>query len=154
MKAGSTLFLRVALVLIALAVLAFCVFALPAGIMSDNTGYYRPILIGMYFPMVPFFLALYQAWKLLNYIDKNQAFSSLSVKALKTIKYCAIAISAMYVAGMPLIFNAGDRDDAPGVVAIALGFIFACLVVATFAALLQKLVESAIEMKSEHDLTI
>ena len=64
----------------------------------------------MYVSVIPFFVALYQAFKLLSYIDKNQAFSELSVKALKNIKYCAITISILYVVIMPFVLSrSGDR---------------------------------------------
>jgi hypothetical protein len=154
MKRSTTVFLRVVVFLIGAVVLGLCVFLLPYGIMTDQVGYYRPILIGMYVPAIPFFIALYQSWKLLGYIDANTAFSDLSVKALKNIKYCGLSISALYTLGMPYIFYAADRDDAPGVVAIALIIIFASLVIAVFAGLLQKLLRSAIDIKQENDLTV
>jgi hypothetical protein len=115
---------------------------------------YKEILIGMYFPIIPFFFGLYQAFLLVNYIDKNVAFSDLSVKALNKIKYSALTISAMYAAGMPYVFHVADKDDAPGVVAIGLVIVFASFVVSVFAAVLQMLVQSAIEIKSENDLTV
>jgi len=154
MKAGSTLFLRSVIYLMGLAVLALCLFVLPVGIRTDSTGYYRPILIGMYVPAIPFFIALYQGLKLLSYIDKNKAFSTLSVTALKHIKYCAIAISALYALGMPFIFRAAELDDAPGAIVIGLVIVFASFVIAVFAALLQVLLQNAIEIKSENDLTV
>ncbi|HSD56013.1 MAG TPA: DUF2975 domain-containing protein [Candidatus Saccharimonadales bacterium] len=154
MKQGTTIFLRGAIVLIGLAALAICIFLLPAGISSDETGMYRPILAGMYLPAVPFFLALYQALKLLGYIDKNNAFSDLAVRALGRIKYCAVAISALFAAGMPYIFHAADKDDAPGVVALGLVIVFASFVIATAAALFQRLFQNALDIKSENDLTV
>lgn len=154
MKKGSTLFLKIVLVLIALGVLTLCVYVLPMGIMTDNTGYYRPILIGMYVPAIPFFIALYQAWRILSNIDKNNAFSQSSVRAFKYIKYCGIAISILYILGMPYIFMAADQDDAPGVVLIGLVIIFASLVIATFSAVLQKLLQNVIDIKSENELTV
>jgi hypothetical protein len=138
----------------ALAAVAVCTLVLPAGISSDNTGLYRPILIGMYVPAIPFFIALYQGYNLLTYIDHNKAFSQLSVTALKKIKYYGIVISALYAAGMPFIFNAADKDDAPGAILIGLVFMFAPLVIAVFAAVLQKLLQNAIDIKSENDLTV
>src|SRR6185503_18768112 len=120
MQRGSTMFLRIAVLVIGLAVLALCVIALPAGIRSDQTGYYRPILWGLYIPALPFFVALYQTLKLLGHIDKNKAFSDMSVRALKNIKYCAVTISGLFAAGMPYIFQAAEKDDAPGVVLIGL----------------------------------
>lgn len=154
MKRGSTNILRGVVVLLGLIVLALCLLALPAGISSDNTGYYRPILLGLYIPAVPFFIALYQALKLLDYIDRDKAFSELSVGALKNIKYCALAISALFAAGMPYIFYAADRDDAPGVALIGFVIIGASFVIATFAAVLQKLIQNAVDIKSENDLTV
>lgn len=97
---------------------------------------------------------MYQALRLLSYIDNNQAFSELSVKALKNIKYCAITISSLYVVFMPLIYLMAEVDDAPGIIVIGMVIIFGCSVVAVFAAVLQKLLRSAIEIKSENDLTV
>lgn len=154
MNRGSTIFLRAAVVLIGLTVLALCLFVLPLGIGSDNTGYYRPILIGLYVPAIPFYFALYQSMKLLGFIDGDTAFSDNSVIALKNIKYCGLAISALFAAGMPYLYYAADRDDAPGVVLGGLVIVGASLVVATFAGLLQKLLKNAIDIKSENDLTV
>jgi hypothetical protein len=154
MKRGSTDILRGAIILIALAVLALCTFALPAGISSDNTGDYQPILLGLYIPAIPFFIALYQSIKLLSYIDANKAFTKLSVAAFKYIKYCAIVIGTLFVISSPYIYQVADKDDAPGVVAIAMIIMFASFVVATFAGLLQRLVQNAVDIKSENDLTV
>lgn len=154
MKQGSTHIMRAAVVLISLAILALCIFVLPAGLRSDNVGGYKAIILGMYVTAVPFFIAVYHAWNLLDYIDTNKAFSDLSVKALDAIKYCAITISILYAAGMPYVFTLADRDDAPGVVLIGLLITAASVVIATFAAVLQKLVTRAIAIKSENELTV
>ncbi len=154
MKLDSTFFLRVVIILIGVAVLGLCIFVLPAGIMSKNAGGYRPILLGMYVPAIPFYIGLFQAMKLLNYIDKNKAYSALSVTALKKIKYCAFIISTLYAAGMPYIFTVADRDDAPGVVLIALIFVIGSFVIGTAAAVFQNLFQNAIDIKSENELTV
>jgi MFS family permease len=154
MKSGSTLFLRGVVCLIGLLVLALCVFALPAGIASDKVGYYRPILLGLYVPAIPFFYALYQTLKLLNYIDENKAFSDASISVLKRIKYCALTIAGLFAAGMPYIYYAANRDDAPGVLAIALVIAGASVAIAVFAAVLQKLLQNAMDIKAENDLTV
>src|SRR5689334_17167837 len=105
MKRGSTIFLKIVIFLIGIAVLALCIFGLPAIAKgAAGTEFSRllyPVLIGMYAAVVPFFIALFQALKLLSYIDKNKAFSEVSVKALKNIKYCAITISTIYIAVTP-----------------------------------------------------
>jgi hypothetical protein len=108
----------------------------------------------MYISAVPFYFALYQAFKLLCYIDKNKAFSQISVKALKNIKYCAITISALYLVIMPFVYLVAEKDDAPGLIIIGMVPIFASMVIAVFAAVLQKLLKEAIDIKSENDLTV
>ena len=124
-----------------------------------NTVEHSPILtivalIGVYATAIAYFVALFTTIKLLSYIDQNIAFSELSVKALIKIKYCAIIISSVYVVGMPLIYYAAEVDDAPGLILIGMVIIFASFVVAVFAAVLQKLLKNAIDIKSENDLTV
>ena len=150
MKRGTTLFLKIAVILIGIPVLALCIFWLPG--FANYLNY--PILIGVYATAISFFFALYQALKLLSYIDKNKAFSELSVNALKYIKYSAITISFIYAVLAPFLFPIADADDAPGLVGIPLIIIFACSVIAVFAAILQKLLKEAIDIKSENDLTV
>lgn len=158
MKRGSTLFLRMAVFLIGTPVLALGIFGLtwlpknPAN--PDYAHILYPIVIGMYVSVIPFFGALYQAFKLLSYIDKNQAFSELSVKALKNIKICAITISGLYVVILPFVFLVAELDDAPGLVIIGMVPVFASMVIAVFAAVLQRLLKEAIDIKSENDLTV
>jgi hypothetical protein len=64
MTQGSTLLLKGVIVLIGLAALAVFIFGLPYLISTNEVGYYLPILIGMYVPGVPFFIALYKAFQL------------------------------------------------------------------------------------------
>ncbi|MCP4609525.1 MAG: DUF2975 domain-containing protein [Planctomycetes bacterium] len=154
MKPGSTMFLKSVVSLIGIATLALCVFLLLVTISSEDARGFLPILVGIYIAAIPFFFALYQALKLLIYIDKSKAFSDLSVKALKNIKYCSIAISALYTAIMPYIINIADKDDAPGFTALGFVIIFASIVIAAFAALLQKLLQEALVIKTENELTV
>ncbi len=154
MKRGSTFILKGVVVLLGLIVLALCVVALPAGLLSDNTGYYKPILLGLYVPAIPFFFALYQTLKLLSYIDRDKAFSKLSVTALRNIKFCAFIVSALFAAGQPYVFYAADRDDAPGVALVGFIIIGASFVIATSAAVFQSLLQNAVDIKSENDLTV
>src|SRR3989338_8478034 len=153
MKQGSTLFLRTVIYLIGLAVLGICIIIAGVSI-SGNAGMYLPLLLLMGVAAVPFFLGLFQALLLLSYIGKNTAFSDLSVAAIKNIKYCAFTISVLYAAGMPYIIYVADKDDAPGAVAIGLIFIFAPLITSVFAAVLEKLLQNAIDIKKENDLTV
>jgi hypothetical protein len=154
MDQKSTAILRIVIVGIGLAVLAVCSLLLPMAIATDNVGYYRPILYGLYLPAVPFYIALFQSMKILGLVDKNLAFSSQSIQYLHTIKVCALAISGLFTVGMPYIYYAAERDDAPGVILIGLIIIFASFVISAAAAVFQKLMQSAVEIKSENDLTV
>src|SRR3989344_4763806 len=160
MKQASTFLLKATLFIMGSAVFAFCIFAIPAistgvGIEWPQLAYPKyPILIAGYLTAIPFFFALYQAFSLLTYIDKNTAFSEVSVRALRYIKYCGIAMSTLYAASMPILFQIADADDAPGLVLFGMLFVVAPTVVAVFAAVLQKLLQSAIDIKSENDLTV
>lgn len=160
MKRGSTLFLRVAVILIGIPILALCIFVVPgianftAELYPDHTNLKYLVLIDLYAAAIPFYFALYQAYKLLGYIDKNKAFSELSVRVLKNIKYCATIISSLFVVGMPLFYLIAEKDDAPGIILIGMALIFASMVIAVFAAVLQKLLQEAIDIKSENDLTV
>ena len=154
MRQSSTVFLRLVVSVFALAILGLCVFGLPAAIRSEKTGMYRPILLGMYIPALPFFYGIYQTFKLLNYIDKNKAFSQRSVEALRAIKYCGSIISGLYALALPYIYIVAEKDDAPGVIVIGLVLAGAPLVIAVFAAVLQKLLQNAIDIKKENDLTV
>lgn len=157
---GSTIFLRLALIVIALAALALCIFAFPEMWRSftfEDQMFVRPgraIILGMYLSVVPFLLALWQSWKLLGFIDKNVAFSELSIKSLRNIKYCAIAISVFMAGASPFFYMFAQLDDAPGVVIISMAFVAAPIVVAVFATILERLLRSAINMKSENELTV
>lgn len=153
-KHGSTLFLKSVVLLMGLGVLSLCMFVLPAGIVSDRTGYYRPILLGLYIPAMPFFIALNQAYKLLNIIEQNETFTKMAIMTLSNIKYCAVSISVLFTIGMPYIYYVAELDDAPGVILIGLVIIAASSVIAIASGLFQKLLQNAIDIKSENDLTV
>ncbi|MGG0301339.1 DUF2975 domain-containing protein [Bacillus albus] len=160
MKQGSTLFLKTAIILIGIPVFALCIFLIPnignyAAELYPDIAYIKYlILINLYATVIPFYFALYQAFKLVSYIDKGNAFSKLSVRALKKIKQCAVTISVLYVLGMPLFYLVAEKDDAPGIIIIGMILIFASMVIAVFAAVLQRLLKDAIDIKSENDLTV
>jgi Protein of unknown function (DUF2975) len=161
MKKTSTLFLKIVILLMAVAALAVGIFALPAiareamqvGVF-DLTYPVYVIIGGAYLAAIPFFTALYQAFNLLRSIDENKAFSESSVKALQRIKYSAVAITILYAIITPLFVPISRVNDAPGIVIIGIMVTSSSIVIAVFAAVLQKLVQNAIDIKSENDLTV
>ncbi|ACJ82745.1 MULTISPECIES: DUF2975 domain-containing protein [Bacillaceae] len=158
MKRGTTVFLKIAVFLIGITVLALCIFWLPwlandtAEMFPEFAFLQYPVLIGLYVTVIPFFLALYQALKLLNYIENNNAFSELSVKVLKYIKYCAITISILYLIGTIVLMSQNALH--PGIAIIGLTIIFTSVVIAVFTAVLQKLLKNVLDIKSENDFTV
>ncbi|WP_421385339.1 DUF2975 domain-containing protein [Bacillus salacetis] len=159
----GTLFLKTAVILLGIPVLALCIFLLPK-IAIEALGHAKEgaelgymvlgILGVMYVSAIPFYYVLYQAFKLLHYIDKNEAFSELSVRSLRSIKISAIIISGLYLVILPFVFMIAEWDDAPGLVLIGMVIVGASMVVAVFAAVLKRLLEQAIQIKSENDLTV
>lgn len=158
MKQYPTTFLKIAVILIGIPVLALCIFGLIRVVNNPvNPDYARmlyPFLTGIYVSAIPFYYALYKAYRLLNYIDDNKAFSQISVNALKSIKHCANTISSVYVVIMPFVYLLAEKDDAPGLIIVGMVPIFAAMVIAVFAAVLQRLLQDAIDIKSENDLTV
>lgn len=156
----TTMFLKIAVLLLGVPVLALCIFLVPelanvaAQLLPEFDFIKYFVFIAFDASAIPFYFALYQAFKLLRYIDKNQAFSDLSVKALMKIKYCAITISILHVLILPLFYVFAELDDAPGVIFVGLVVPFASMVIAVFAAVLQKLLQEAITIKKENDLTV
>lgn len=158
MERGTTLILKATVLLIGLVILAFCAMMLPM-VVKEAADYFPahwvyPAVILMYIAAIPFYFALYQALKLLSCIDQNNAFSELAVTALKRIKYSAFSITVLYAACSPFLFLMADFDDAPGLLAVGMVIGFASFVVAVFAAVLEKLLKNAIDIKAENDLTV
>ncbi|KKR48587.1 MAG: hypothetical protein UT86_C0004G0073 [Candidatus Magasanikbacteria bacterium GW2011_GWC2_40_17] len=119
--------------------------------------YADPFIIYGYLASIAFFVALYQAFKLLGYIRQNKVFSLESVKSLRNIKYCAIVLSCFIVIAAIYIrvsFNGNADDDPAGFIAVSIVAIFISIVIATAAAVFEKTLQSAVDIKSENDLTI
>src|SRR6267143_5714605 len=103
MKRSSTIFLQVVIVLIGIGALAVMLWE--PHIEGRNAHatlfeiYFKdPFLAYAYVASIPFFAALYQAFKVLGCVGQNKVFSQAAVKALRTIKFCAMAIIG-FVAG-------------------------------------------------------
>jgi hypothetical protein len=158
MKKGTTLFLRLVICLIAIIALVW-VIRFPqlegrAANLDLLSIYMDPLIIYTYIGLIPFFVALYQAFKLLGYLDSNEVFSQLSVNAVRNIKRCAIAFSGFIVLGILYIRLFAGGEDPAGVTAFSMVIIFASIVIATAAAVFQRLLQNAVDIKSENDLTV
>lgn len=159
MKKSSTIFLQVVVVLIGIGALALMLWEPHLEGRNAHATLFQiyfndPFLAYAYTASIAFFVALYQAFRLLGYIGRNEVFSQAAVKALRTIKYCAMALVGFIVAPEAYLFIARPGDDIAGGVAVGLFLIFVSVVVATAAAVFEKTLQSAVEMKSENDLTV
>ncbi len=115
-----------------------------------------PFLAYAYLASIPFFVALYQAFKTLGYIGQNKAFSQASVNALQTIKYCAFITAGAIVAADAFLMIAArsTHEDAAGAVMLGIIATFASIVVGTAAAVFERVLQSAVDIKSKNDLTV
>jgi len=159
MKRTSILFLQVVIVLIGIMALAILIgFPLTEGRATNLdlfSIYFDPFILYGYAASIAFFVALYKAFKLLGYIGQNRVFSINSVKALKSIKYCAVVLSILIVAAGLYIRIAHNKEDDPaGFLAVCIVATFVSIVVATAAAIFEKILQNAVDMKSENDLTV
>ncbi|MDR2948211.1 MAG: DUF2975 domain-containing protein [Prevotella sp.] len=114
-----------------------------------------PFLAYVYIASISFFVVLYQVFKLLGYIGQNRIFSRNSVRALQTIKYCAIVL-IVFITGAEayfFIFQRGTEDIAGGV-AMGLAMIFISTIIGTAAAVGERVLQNGVDMKDENDLTI
>ena len=158
MKRSSTIFLQVVVVLIGIGALAIMLWE--PHIEGRNAHatlfeiYFKdPFLAYAYIASIPFFVALYQAFKVLGYAGQNKVFSQTAVKSLRTIKYCAMAIIGFVAVGEIFIMF-GNSDDRAGGVFMGVLITFGSIVIATAAAMFERILQDAVDIKSENDLTV
>lgn len=158
MKKGSTLFLKVVLLLIATGVLAGLIwFPQTEGRAAnlDLIGIYAdPLTIYMYIASIPFFVGVYQAFNLLVFIDANKAFSQGAVNTLRNMKLASLVLIGFIVLGLLYIRIFVHGDDTAGPTMLGIIVSFAVAVIATATAVFQKLFQNAVDLKSENDLTV
>ncbi len=158
MKRSSTLFLQIIIVLIGIAALAFLLLEPRLeGVNAHATlfeMYSDPFIVLVYIGSIPFFLALYQAFKVLGYAGKNTVFSQAAVNALRTIKYCAIAIIGFVALEETVILLNHGNDDAAGGIFIGILITFGSIVIGAAAAMFERMLQHAVDLKSENDLTV
>ncbi|MGO4498418.1 DUF2975 domain-containing protein [Paenibacillus sp. 2RAB27] len=154
-KRGSTTFLKVIIFLAGIAVLALCIW-LPqiavkdARVHPDTAYFVIPFLVCTYGFCIAFSVALYQAYKLLTYIEKNNAFSELSFKSLQIIKKCAFAVIILILIGivsLRVLAKVTVSDDAAGPTSLCLMGILATSIFAAIVDAIQKPLINAPDIK-------
>jgi len=160
MKRASTIFLQVVVVGLGAGVLTFLLWE--PHLEGRNVHatvfeiYFKdPFLAYIYLAFVPFFVGLYQSFKILGYARRDEIFFPRSVRALRIIKYCAL-ITALFILGAEayiFVFVRGTDDVAGGVMMGAF-IIFVSAIIGTAAAVFQRILQNAVDIKSENDLTV
>jgi hypothetical protein len=149
MKRGSTLFLKLVLLIIAVAVIVgMIVFPQTEGHGVD------PFIIYIYLASTPFFIGLYQAYKLLNLIDANKAFSQAAVNTLRNMKFAALSLIGFIALALIFIRFVVQGEDSAGPTMLGLCLSLAFGAIATAAGVFQKLFQNAVDLKEENDLTV
>ena len=158
MKRGSTLFLKIVICLLAIGVFIWLLWFPQtegrAAHLDLISIYADPFIIYGYIASIPFFVGLYQAFKLLNFIDANKAFSQGAVNTLKNMKLASISLISFIVVGLFYIRFFAHGDDPAGPTMLGIGMIVSFGTIATAAGLFQKLFQNAVDIKSENDLTV
>lgn len=158
-KKSSTIFLQVVIVLIGIGALAFMLYEPQIEGRNVNATQFQiyfndPFLVYAYTASLAFFAALYQAFKVLGYIRQNKTFSKATVKALRTIKYCGMTLVAFIIPPLAYLFIARPEDDIAGGVAMGVFILLGSSISAATAAVFERLVQNAVDIKSENDLTV
>ena len=152
MQRGATVFLRAVLVLIGVGALAFLLWEPHLeGINADATLfeiYFKdPFLAYAYVGSTPFFIGLYQAFRLLRLARRNEEFSASAVRSVRLVRRCALALIGFVIVGLILIFL-GPEDDRAGAVFIGGLVISASILVAASMAVLERTLKSGAELRS------
>lgn len=159
MKKRSMIFLQVVIVLIGIGALSLLLWepqieGRNAHATNFKIYFKDPFLALIYIGSIPFFAALYQAFKVLGYVRQNKIFSQAAVKALRTIKYCALTIIGFVILEEILIMLNHGSDDPAGGIFMGVLITFGSIVIATTAAVFERILQNAVDLKSENDLTV
>jgi predicted MFS family arabinose efflux permease len=150
--------LKMSIALVGVIVLLLCIFWLPkmakiSAEMFPEVSYLKyPVLFGIYFTCIPFYIGIFHTFKLLKLIDKKNAFTKEACKSLRVIVFSAIGVIVFYTAG--IIYLNKEAALPPGLGLVGIAIIFASFVIAVFASVLKELLMKVIEIKNENDLTI
>ena len=149
---AAPIFLQVVIVLIGIAALALLLWEPHIEGRNINATLFEiyfkdPFLAYAYIASIPFFVILYQAFKVLGYVGQNKIFSQEAVKALRTIKYLAISIVGFVAVG-EIFITLANSDDRAGGVFMGLLITFASVVIASAATVFERVLQNAVDMKS------
>lgn len=150
MKKIHITFLQIVLVLIGIAVLGFLIWEPHMeGVNANATTFSEvylddPFLLYVYVSSVAFFVGLYNAFRLLGNIRKDNLFLRASVQVIQTIRRCALITSALIAIAAVWIRMTANlaQDDPAGFMSLSMMLIVICLVIASISTIAKNAIES------------
>lgn len=138
MKKRLTLFLQMTIVLFGISALVFLLWEPHIEGRNAQTTLFQiyfndPFLAYAYTSSMALFIILFESYTLLEYVKQHTLFSQNAIKAVRTIKYSAMALTAFILVPLLYLVIARPEDDIAGGVAMSL-FLIIISVVITFAA--------------------
>ena len=106
-----------------------------------------PFLAYAYIGSLPFFVGLYQAFRVLGYAGRGEESSPSVVRSLRTIRYCAMAVIGFVAVGEVFILL-GESDDRAGGVFMGILITVVSAAVATAVAVVERACQRAVDTKS------
>jgi hypothetical protein len=157
MKKSLTMFLQIATVLIGIGTLALMLWEPHLEGRNTHSTLFQiyfndPFLAYAYTASIPFFVALFQIFKLLRYMGRDILSSQIAMNALRNIKYCAITL-IIFIVGAEAYFLIAQRgkDDIAGGVAIGLAMIILSILVVIVTTMFQKHLYTAVGLSLKTD---
>lgn len=156
MRKRAAIFFQVLVVLIAIAALALLLWEPTLEGRNAHATLFQvyfndPFLAYAYTGSLALFAALYQAFKLLGYIGRGELFSQPSVKAVRTIKYCALTLVAFLLGAEAYFFIVRrSEDDIAGGVMMGLFLILVFVALATAAAASERALHNAVGQRLQN----
>lgn len=154
MRRGGVIFFQILIALFGVGVLALMLWE--PHLEGRNIGatlfevYFRdPFLAYVYVGSLPFFVALYQTFAVLGHVGRGEASSPAAVRALRIIRYCAIALT-VFIAGAEVFILLGESDDAAGGVAMGVLAMVGVAIIATVATVLERTLRRISVMQSSN----
>ena len=160
MKRGPTIFLQIVIVLFGIGLLAALLWEPQVEGRNVHATQFEiyfkdPFLAYIYLAFIPFFVGLYQVFKMLGYARREEIFSQRSVQALRILKYCAITTALFIVGAEAYIFVfVRGTDDVAGGVMMGAFIILVSAVIGTASAVFERILQNAVDIKAENDLTV
>ncbi len=155
-KRGPTAFLQFAITIIGLAAVAVLLWEPQIEGRNANATFFEiyfkdPFLALVYVGSIPFFVALYQTFKIFGLAGQDKIFSKEVIKSFRMIKYSALTIICFVAVAEIIIFLTHGNDDPAGGYFMGLIITFGSLIVAAAATMVERIIQdAAVGLSSNH----